>query len=228
MFNIKDNEKDNVLATLYVKNIYNIIASHFDVTRTYYSSIVSLFLDDLSKYTNLLEIGCGNGKHLKYRQDIYHMGIDFSLGMCQVCHKKGLNITLANSLHLCFKDNYFDNSLCVAMLPHIVTEQSRIQVLRQICRVTKPLGKILIQVWSTYYINKKICKVNKYTKLNQNEDYLIKWTLPNTNTYYERFYHLFTKSEIIKLIKMNTQFNVIKITLEYHNWIIICQKSNDS
>ena len=114
------------------------------------------------------------------------------------------------------------------MLPHLVDEKSRIQALRQLCRVTKPLGKILIQVWSTDYINKNICKVNKYTKLNDKEDYLIKWTLPNTNTYYERFYHLFTKSEIIKLITNYTRFNIIKITLEYHNWIIICQKSNDS
>ena len=92
----------------YVQEIYNEIATHFNVTRTYYSKQVLIFLKSVPKYSTLLEIGCGNGKHLHARDDIFTIGIDFSIEMCHLCQNKRLNICLADSLQLPFKNNYFD------------------------------------------------------------------------------------------------------------------------
>ncbi len=55
----------------YVHNVYNQIAEHFSNTRHSAWPGVAEFIQNLDKYSFLLDVGCGNGKYLNIRNDIY-------------------------------------------------------------------------------------------------------------------------------------------------------------
>ena len=47
-----------------------------------------------------------------------------------------------------YETNYFDNTMSVAVIHHISSEERRIQSIKELVRVTKPGGKIFIEVWA--------------------------------------------------------------------------------
>ena len=55
----------------HVHTVYNQIASHFSQTRYSAWPGVSNFLSSMSPYSSLLDVGCGNGKYLGIRKDVY-------------------------------------------------------------------------------------------------------------------------------------------------------------
>ena len=109
--------------------------------------------------------------------------------------------------------------MSVAVLHHLSKENSRIKAIEQLIKVTKPRGKIFIQVW-----NNNIDKSNeKFKPLpNGNKgDYLVRWKTLDNHIYY-RYYHLFNKEEFISLLnKFEKQVTVEILFEEMSNWIVI-------
>lgn len=67
-FNDEDASK---FESSYVHSVYNQIAEHFSNTRHSAWPGVAEFIQSLSKHSLLLDIGCGNGKYLNLRNDIF-------------------------------------------------------------------------------------------------------------------------------------------------------------
>ena len=63
---------------------------------------------NLPSNSYVLEIGCGNGKNMLYRDDLNFEGIDISEKQFEICKRKGLNVHVSSMCNLPFEDNLFD------------------------------------------------------------------------------------------------------------------------
>ena len=203
-----------------VKLVYEVIANHFSQTRFSVWSNVQEFINVLEPNYLVADIGCGNGKNM-FRDDLNYIGIDFCKSFITICNNNINNINninkefiLGNILNIPIKDNTCDGVICVAVVHHLSTFELRKKALEELIRITKPYGKILIEVWAF--------ENSKY----KTQDTMINWTHREKNnkpTKYERYYHLFIKDELLDLIP-NTQVNILKHYNIYNNWVIEIEK----
>lgn len=199
------------------KNIYNHFAEHFNVTRYSVWEYVSLFINDLDKYSCIADIGSGNGKHLTYRKDITVIGNDISIELLNITSKKIQNtsndVVLADGLYLPYLSNSFDSAISIAVLHHIDNINDRIKFIKEMVRIVKPNKKILFSVWASEQEIKP-----KWKKINDNNDYSVPWLNRKDNIEYLRYYHLFSKNELDDLL---TSLNLNYILIYDHdNWFI--------
>lgn len=212
----------------YVTKVYNEIATHFNDTRAYTWKGVETFINSLSSYSNLLEIGCGNGKNLQIREDLVAVAIDISSSMAKISYQKGLNTGIASCCNLPFRDNYFQATISVAVIHHLDSMQGRLDALAEQIRVTKPGGVIFLQVWARDTLNNMSLekRQKKFQALETDGDYLVKWQKLN-GTVYHRYYHLFSKEEFMELINAyRGKIDPVSIDYEHDNWIAVLKKKN--
>ena len=133
---------------LLVKETYDNIANDFNNTRYNVWPCVKEFLDTIDKNSVIGDIGCGNGKNMMCRKDCINIGCDFSINLTKLCQKKNLNVVQGNILNIPFKDNFFDATICIAVIHHLSTIAKRNKAIQELLRVTKQGGKILILVWA--------------------------------------------------------------------------------
>ena len=129
-----------------VKNVYNAIAKEFSQTRYRPWSCVEEFLDDVKSGSKIGDIGCGNGKNMKYRKDCNNYGCDFSEELVDICRKDGLNTIYGDVLDIPYESESFDYTICIAVI-HLSTCEKR-KAIEEIMRVTKKGGKAMILVWA--------------------------------------------------------------------------------
>lgn len=195
--------------------MYNIIAKDFDKTRFSLWPGVREFLDTLESNTTLCDVGFGNGKYLSYRTDIHVFGCDICEPLIEIACNKHPHAYLikASAISIPFRDRSFENTICIAVLHHMKTCQERITLLKELSRITS--GKIMLSVWATEQDDKRM---SKWEHLGNN-DYLIPYMTTNRQTIIKRYYHLFSKEELIQLSK--DIFQIDKIWYEKNNWYLI-------
>lgn len=199
-------EKTNVL------DIYNLIALDFSRTRYGVWSSVKNFIESFPNEAQFLEIGCGNGKNMLLRPSNF-TGCDNCENFVKICKKRKLNVIQSCATNLPFKSHNFDASLSVAVIHHLSTVERREKAINEQIRVTKPGGLIFIEVWAFENNNRVIDK---------NQDSLVPWNL--NGKVFQRFYHFFKKKEIVKTIQKFENVELLSITNEKFNWIIILKK----
>lgn len=200
-----------------VKNVYDAIAEHFDVTRYSVWIDVKKFIDSLSKNSYILDAGCGNGKNM-YRKDCEFIGGDFCSKFLEITQIKKKEVIQFNTKTIPFRDNTFDSTISIAVLHHIFSKVERINSIKELVRVTKQKGKILISVWGVH-------------KNFQEGDNYIKWELQSKyngtteKKVYQRYYYLYTKDELLNDITENIS-NVIVLNhySNFNNRFIILEK----
>ena len=127
------------------KEVWDKIAASWNEHRTKVTSEAYDFLKD--ETGKILDIGCGSGRNfLSYpMQELY--AIDFSFEMIKLAKenakKKGIDVELSvmNATNLRFEENFFDAVLCNAVLHCIPSREDRINVLSEIFRVLKKIGR---------------------------------------------------------------------------------------
>ena len=205
---------------------YSTISDDFNSTRIKVWPCVSTFLDSLSQYSTLLEIGCGNGKNLLYRKDLNCIGTDFVPNMVSITSKKGIPCILANALQLPFSNNSIDNAISVAVFHHLSSEERRKEAFLEMIRVMKIGGRGLLVVWAfEQQLN------NSKTNIKhpiQKGDNMIRWHgKGNTSDVSKahRYYYFYDKDAFTKYIQLDCiQHN--KIYWESGNWILEFTKIN--
>ena len=71
-----------------VKEVYERIASEFNLTRRNEGmALCDEILDNMIINSNGVEIGCGNGKNMLYRNDINMCGVDFCNNFIDICRR---------------------------------------------------------------------------------------------------------------------------------------------
>lgn len=195
--------------------MYNIIAKDFDKTRFSLWPGVREFLDTLPGNSTLCDVGFGNGKYLSYRKDIHVFGCDICEPLIEIARNKHREAHLikASATSIPFREKSFENTICIAVLHHMKTREERIRLLKELSRITS--RKIMLSVWATEQDDKRM---SKWEYLGDN-DYLIPYMTTNRKTIIKRYYHLFSKEELIELCK--DIFQIDKIWYEKNNWYLI-------
>ncbi len=200
-----------------VENFYRNNANNFSRTRVFPWPTTRKFLDNISENSNLLDIGCGNGRNMFYRNDINVVGLELSKELCNIVKSKGGNVVNGNMTKLNFEDNFFDNIICIAVYHHLNNNSDRKLSLQEMYRVLKPNGKVFIQVWAMEQ------PMNSRRKFMKRDEY-VPWKNKD-GTKLERYYHIYPKGELEKEIKtLEPRFNFISSMYEEGNWINILQK----
>ena len=128
-----------------------------------------------------------------YYNNIKFLGIDNCDKFVAICNDKGFNVMLSNITDIKLDSNIADGIICIAVFHHLSTEEHRIEALKEMKRLLKPGGKILLSVWALEQPKKTSRTFNHYG------NNIVIW-----NSYgkvYERYYYIFKIDEIKRLFK---------------------------
>ena len=185
-----------MLTNLEKKNVYEVyqdIAEHFDITRVNKWTWVEEYLNKLKLNSLVLDLGCGNGRNMNH-SNIKFIGVDNCDKFVRICNEKGLNVINSNMTKINLENEKVDAIICIAAFHHLSTPENRIDALREMKRLVKPNGKILLSVWS---INQPLKTRRKFNNYGNN---IVLW-----NSYgkiYERYYYIFKVDEIKNLFRL--------------------------
>ena len=184
---------------------YNLIADDFSRTRDeVWDEMFFLFEKYLKTGDKVLDLGCGNGRWFKLFKtyNVNYMGIDSSLKLIDIARKNDPEgkFQVEEGLNLSFPDNFFDKIYSIAVFHHLPSKKLRLKFLEEAKRVLKPGGILVLTVWrlknQTYLLIKyTILKLLGKSKLDF-RDVFEPWGKKA-----ERYYHCFTETELIKLVK---------------------------
>ena len=216
---------------------YDLIAGKFSETRKYFWRGLEFIGDYVKNGDKVLDFGCGNGRLLELFSDknIDYFGVDVSKKLIETARKKYLekadnfeNISSSDSLALA--DNSFNTIFSIAVFHHFPSKKYREDVAKELYRVTKKDGHIIITVWNLYqkrYIKNILRnwknKIFGKSNLDWNDCY-ISFT-DNEGKKFQRFHHAFTKRELKKLFS-SAGFRIEKCeTINNRKIIFIGRKS---
>ena len=200
-----------------VSNFYQANAKNFSRTRVFPWPGTRKFLDSLPFNYKVLDLGCGNGRNLFYRDDLDMVGLEISSELCRIVKQKGGNVTNGTMTELPFEDNSFDAIICIAVYHHLDNNRDRKKALQEMYRVLKPGAEAFIQVWA---MEQPIRSRRKFMK----RDEMVPWK-NKTGEILQRYYRIYPKGELEKEIsKLESRFQISDIIYEEGNWINIIKK----
>ena len=186
---------------------YNLIAEDFSRTRTrIWDEIRFLFDSYLIEGDRVLDLGCGNGRYYETvkRKGVDYVGVDNSERLIKLAQKKhpGVRFQTADALNLPFPDNYFDKVYSIAVLHRIPSREFRSQFLKEVKRVLKQEGFLILTVWK-FHKRKKTSLFLKYTilKLIGRSKLDFKDIFEPWGKKIEKYYHWFSQKELTNLVK---------------------------
>lgn len=207
LFNLNPEEYEKK----YVHDTYNVIATHFSMTRHKPWPQVKKFLESLSNDSIMIDVGCGNGKNLGISPGV-SLGCDICPNLLDIARKRGYNVTLCDALKLPYKDNFADAVISIAVIHHFTSEERRICAIKEMLRILKPNGKLLIYVWA-----------NNDGEMKDKNDCFVRWSnLDNVN--HNRYYHFFNEGELEKLCSHLDNCIIEKSYFDKENWAVILKK----
>jgi tRNA (uracil-5-)-methyltransferase TRM9 len=220
---------DYIDTVSFENSTYDHIALHFNETRKAIWARVGKFLDMIPKYSLVADIGCGNGKYTRYRQDIFVIANDICIPLLHMIDKNSTVSTkaictygccIADGLYLPYKTKRFQYAISIAVLHHISDYESRLKFITNIINILEPGGKLLFTVWALEQTIKP-----KWIYKGNNGDYLIPWLDKYTKQTFYRFYHLFSFDEINKFVNDLENVIICNIVFEKDNWCVELQRA---
>lgn len=198
-----------------IKKDFDIIADQFSETRKNLWPELEELREYIKEKERILDLGCGNGRLFEFFKDkkVTYIGIDSSPKLILKAKKKyGNYFKTADILSLPFSNDYFDSIWSIAVFHHIPSKELRLKALKEIRRVLRKGGRVIITCWNFYQVRyfKLLFKftLSKFfgkSKLDF-KDVLIPWKGEGV----QRYYHAFTKKELVALFK-EARFNIEKI-----------------
>lgn len=218
--------KQKILAQ--TRDIYNAIASDFSDTRGKWWQGFGSFDKYVKAGDRVLDAGCGNGRMAEIFCDskIRYLGIDNSEELIKIAKQRFKNqrwaeFEVGDVLALAETPASFDLVLMIAVLHHLPTKKLRLQALRNISRLLKPGGRLVISNWNLWQISgQKKFRYWRYLfsygeKIKRGiwrlSDAFVPWKpLAGDNL---RYVHSFRRNELKRLLK-KSGFKVEKISFE--------------
>jgi len=134
-----------------VRQGYDNIAEDFSRTRKSVWEEFKPLADYVKTGDRVLDLGCGNGRlaELFNEKSISYSGLDISEKLIDIAKKRypEQDFQVFGGLKIPFEDNYFDKVFCISVLFHIPGRELREEFLREVKRVLRPDGKLILSVW---------------------------------------------------------------------------------
>ena len=137
---------------------YNVIAKEWNVSRQSPSGIKMAQIRQLKKDMTVLDVGCGNGflAPLVMARGANYVGLDLSEKLIAIAKKKykkeiqaGAKFLIGDMVsRLSFRNETFDRIFSFAAFHHIPSNELRLKALREMFRVLKKKGQVVIIVWN--------------------------------------------------------------------------------
>lgn len=143
------------LEKAYVHDVYDQLAPRLARPRLW--PRVHQFLRDLELGSLVADVGCGGGQYLE-AGGLGALGCERSGALARVatsCGGGGHQVVLGDALALPFRDEALDAALSVAVLHHLASTERRVQALRELARVLRVGGRVLITVWAMEQTQRK-------------------------------------------------------------------------
>jgi SAM-dependent methyltransferase len=193
---------------------YSSIAEDFSRTRVSVWASVRSFLDSLEPHSFVADIGCGNGKNMQYRKDLGYIGVDPCEEFVSICKNRNLEVVQGDVRSIPLKDASVDHSMCVAVIHHLSSLQERQRAIKELVRITKRGGRILIYVWA--YEQPETSK-----RIFTSSDQLVPFHTRD-GLVVERYYHVYTQGELEEELScVKDSVRIEKIAYEMGNWYAI-------
>jgi ubiquinone/menaquinone biosynthesis C-methylase UbiE len=219
---------------------YNLISEKFSQTRNHFWGELEFIKNFVFQDFRVLDFGCGNGRleEVLAGKNITYIGVDISENLINLAkrdrlaqngfkNKKFLKID-NDFKHLPFNANFFDTVYSIAVFHHIPGDTNRLLVAKELYRLLKPGGCMIITVWNLWQprYRKKIIenwwkKIFGKNRLEINDCY-IPFT-DNRGKKFNRYHHAFTKGSLKNLFK-KSGFGVLNCDIMGGNIVLIVQK----
>ena len=205
---------------------YDRIAPQFSNTRSQaWPEFASLKTLIKTNNTELLDIGCGNGRLAEAIPAVHYIGLDLSSQLLAIAQSRYPQYTFVHGsvLNLPFSDKQFDIVVCVATLQHVPSNRYRQAALEEMARVLKLSGYLFMLNWNLadqpQYRHYQVG--NEYDE----GDYLIPWKNDRGKVLAQRYYHGFGIAELVELAEI-TKLKLVKNELgqSRRNIVTILQK----
>lgn len=202
-----DIERNNVHA------FYSNNAPRFSITRGYLWKGVKAFLNDTLPSQRVLEVGCGNGKNLRYLQNknITVVGVDVCEELLDICRDSNLDVMYGDATDLPYTDANFDKVFSVAVIHHLSTPERRKKAVQELQRVLTENGKMFFSVWA-------VEQPQESRRSFTEGDNMVPWKDPTGELKGYRYYHVYSEQSFKKFI-VDCGLDPNNIKYEFGNWI---------
>lgn len=207
----------NAIEREYVYDAYNTIYKRFDESRAYLWKSVKEFNFNIEKGSIVVEVGSGNGKNLQTK-NCFNIATDICEKFLEITNNKGIDSLQLNNLSIPLKDNIADYILSIAVIHHLTTEVRRYTAIKEMIRILKPGGKMIIQVWAMKQpenSRRKFTKQDNYVSFKNSQKTIEKL----------RYYHVFEAGELDDILGKINNIEILDSYWEVGNWIAIVQKN---
>lgn len=199
-----------------ISSVYNNIANDFSNTRHKTWPCVAKFIDTFKETDLNADIGCGNGKNMIYRK-LNFKGMDICDEFIKICTERNLDVIKGNILNIPFESNSFDNIICIAVVHHLSSRDERIESIKELFRICKDNGKIMIYVWAFE-------QPEDSKRQFKTQDEMVSFKKVNGEVHH-RYYHLYKKNELEEEIQLSgLSFKYMESGYERGNWYVIITK----
>ncbi|MBU3964228.1 class I SAM-dependent methyltransferase [Patescibacteria group bacterium] len=217
---------------------YDVIADDFDKKRDYIPPDFAILQDYINEGDKILDLGCGNGRFKEVVGDnVDYRGVDVSGALIRIAKAKypDAKFFVSKPLSLPFEDNFFDKVFCLAVFHHIPSSAIRKEFLKEVRRVLRPEGRIVLTVWDLNDNKKARRLLLKYillkligrTKLDF-KDIFYPWKNSAGKLVINRYIHIFSEKELEKIIEsagfVIKEKGILERSKKGKNIFIIAQK----
>jgi len=217
----------------FVYSIYDQIAGHFNHTRYKAWPGVKSFLAALPVGSIVVDVGCGNGKYLSCGDQITVVGADRCEHLLQLSRHQhnAADVWVADCRRIGIRDNIADAVLSIAVIHHLPTEHERVMALKELLRCTKAGGLVLVYVWAFKHVEGSIG-----ARHFESQNVMVPWQRQpeskwsksgekGTVVTFERFYHVFTQDEVVRVVELlGDSVKLLSVNFEANNWAFCMQK----
>ena len=150
------------------------------------------------------------------QEELKYEGVDISSEFVEICRSRGLQVKEGSILAIPAVDELYNHTISIAVIHHLRTREERLQAIRELVRVTKPGGSVLIYVWAA---EQPADSRRKFT----GGDTMVPFHMKD-GTICERFYYIYSKGELESEIQSAIGPATVQSFYDTGNWCAVIQK----